>query len=497
MIINVKGNIASSYNSLRKKAILFTIILLICSSTFAQSNLVPNYSFENYIFCPNKMNAFPPPPWYIPTNNNGEYCNACDTSGYLGVPAGIIKGVPNFQYARTGVAYIYLDYRNGPTRTYIQLKLFDSLKAGHYYYAEHFVNVPNPMKYACNNIGMLFTNKAIYADTNISYAPVIPANPQVVNFNNPIIADTLNWIKVSGVFKAQGGEQYLTLGNFKDNAHTNILQIQSNGYGGAGYYIDDVSVIPLDSMQLKADAGRDTTITIGDSAFIGSYTNGIDTIQWLQNGTTVIDTARPGFWVYPTTNTYYVLTQTVNGFTSSDTVYVGVQALPVSMLNFECLMLNERQVKVSWETANEINVDHFNVQRSLDGVTFGTVGMVKAKGAGKYSLTSNPSTPLKMGATYYFRLEVVDRNGALSYSEIKQLRIDNGGLIISPNPTKDFITISGGNVKEVRISDVSGRVLLVGNIKKVDVRGLVSGVYYVEIETLNGEHITKKLIKLP
>ncbi len=460
-------------------------------------NLVPNYSFENYIFCPNKMNAFPPPPWYIPTNNNGEYCNACDTSGYLGVPAGIIKGVPNFQYARTGVAYIYLDYRNGPTRTYIQLKLFDSLKAGHYYYAEHFVNVPNPMKYACNNIGMLFTNKAIYADTNISYAPVIPANPQVVNFNNPIIADTLNWIKVSGVFKAQGGEQYLTLGNFKDNAHTNILQIQSNGYGGAGYYIDDVSVIPLDSMQLKADAGRDTTITIGDSAFIGSYTNGIDTIQWLQNGTTVIDTARPGFWVYPTTNTYYVVTQTVNGFTSSDTVWVTVNPLPVVIKNYELIIDNgiQNTVENVWVTASEINVSHFNVQRSEDGVTFGTVGMVKAKGAGKYSLTPNPS-PLERGVTCYYRLEVVDKNGALSYSEVKELRIENGGLMISPNPAKDFITISGGSIKEVRISDVSGRVLLVGNSKRVDVSGLMSGVYYITIQSIDGRIEVRKFVKM-
>ena len=426
-------------------------------------NLVPNYSFENYIFCPNKMNAFPPPPWYIPTNNNGEYCNACDTSGYLGVPAGIIKGVPNFQYARTGVAYIYLDYRNGPTRTYIQLKLFDSLKAGHYYYAEHFVNVPNPMKYACNNIGMLFTNKAIYADTNISYAPVIPANPQVVNFNNPIIADTLNWIKVSGVFKAQGGEQYLTLGNFKDNAHTNILQIQSNGYGGAGYYIDDVSVIPLDSMQLKADAGRDTTITIGDSAFIGSYTNGIDTIQWLQNGTTVIDTARPGFWVYPTTNTYYVVTQTVNGFTSSDTVWVTVNPLPVVIKNYELIIDNGIQVNAVenvWTTSTEINLSHFNVQRSLNGVTFETVGTVKSKGAGKYSLTPNPSTPLKMGATYYFRLEVVDKNGSKTYSDIRKINI-NEYIKVYPNPTKGNINIELPTTGKwnISISDIEGRVL--------------------------------------
>ena len=497
MIINVKGRIATSYNSLRKKAILFTIILLINNKPIYSQNLVPNYSFENYIFCPNKMNASPPPPWYIPTNNNGEYCNACDTSGYLGVPVGIIKGAPNFQYARTGVAYIYLDYRNGPTRTYIQLKLFDSLKAGHYYYAEHFVNVPNPMKYACNNIGMLFTNKAIYADTNISFAPVIPANPQVVNFNNPIIADTLNWIKVSGVFKAQGGEQYLTLGNFKDNAHTNILQIQSNGYGGAGYYIDDVSVIPLDNMQLKADAGRDTTITIGDSAFIGSYTNGIDTIKWLQNGVTIIDSTRPGFWVYPTSNTYYVVTQTVNGYTSRDTVWVTVQALPVTLLSFNVIASAAKQSEfINWETASEINTSHFNIQRSTNGTSFYTIGTVKAIGASSYSFNNPLTTHDSRFTTLYYRLEIVDNNGSKTYSEIKELSIINYPLSITPNPTKDYITINGVNIKEISMSDASGRVLIMGKEKRVDLRGLAAGIYYITIQTIDGARTVQKLLKM-
>ena len=70
-------------------------------------------------------------------------------------------------------------------------------------------------------------------------------------------------------------------------------------------------------------------------------------------------------------------------------------------------------------------------------------------------------------------------------------------LRISPNPAKDFITISGGNIKEVIISEMSGRVLLKSTDKNIDIRGLVSGVYYVAIETLNGSHVVHKFIKLP
>ena len=492
------------FNSIKQspfRALLLFFILFINNNNIAQTNLVPNYSFENYTTCPSGYNRHLPLPWYLPTTynqNGGEYSNACDTDRFASVPFNYYGG-QNFQYARTGLAYIDLDYINGIIRSYAQIRLSESLKPGHFYYAEHFVNSPNPSRFSCNNIAMLFTDTAVYADTSKSRYPPILATPQVLNYGNPVIADTLNWIKVSAVFKAKGGEQYLTLGNFADNAHTILMPIQTNGANSAGYLIDDVSVYDLDSFRLHADAGRDTVINKGDSAWIGSYTNGIDTIQWLQNGTTVIDTVRPGFWVYPTSNTYYVLTQTVNGYTSRDTVYVTVAPLPVVIKSFKASPTPPKewlkeQVLLSWETASEVNVSYFNVQRSEDGMHFNTVGKVNAKGASTY--TFKDQTPFWGAEGLYYRLQIVDKNGALSYSEIKQLIIDNGQLIISPNPGKDFISISGGSIKEVRISDASGRVLLTSKDKKIDIRSLVSGVYYIAIETINGNHVVQKFIKL-
>jgi len=480
---------------------LIVAFILICSNLNSQVNLVPNYSFEQTNYCPHKNFTPPPVPWYIPTNyglngGGGEYCNACDTiDKSASVPFNYAAG-QSYQYARTGNAYILVDYRNGINRLYVQVKLFDSLKAGHSYYAEHFVNTPNSLGYACNNIGMLFTDSAIYADTINYYYPPILANPQVVNYSNPVVTDTLNWIKVSGVFTAKGGEQYLTLGNFKDNAHTAFVQFQPTGYGGAGYYIDDVSVYELDSFKLKADAGRDTTITVGDSAFIGSYTNGIDTIRWLQNGVTVIDSIRPGFWVYPTTNTYYVVTQTVNAYTSSDTVYVTVAPLPVIIDNYKLIIDNGIQkysITNVWVTSTEINTAYFNVQRSTDGITFFNIGKVIAKGASGYKYIDNTN----LTGVVYYRLEIVDKNGSKTYSEVKELSIINYQLSIAPNPAKDYITVIGSNIKQVIISDVSGRILLKSTEKKIDVRSLVSGTYIVQIETKSGNHVTEKLIKLP
>ena len=61
-------------------------------------------------------------------------------------------------------------------------------------------------------------------------------------------------------------------------------------------------------------------------------------------------------------------------------------------MNYELRIKNgiQNTVENVWETASEVNVSHFNVQRSIDGITFETIGKVNAKGAGKYSLTAPP-----------------------------------------------------------------------------------------------------------
>ncbi|MCX6209915.1 MAG: hypothetical protein NTZ59_10600, partial [Bacteroidetes bacterium] len=317
------------------KVLLGFSICFICNKVQSQHNLVLNPSFEQYTICPTKMNAPPPPPWYLAgTYIPLCYANSCSPDTFRSVPNNYIK-TKNFQYARTGNAYVFADYLY-PGRQYFQTRLTDSLRTNRYYYAEHFVNIPNGLRLSCNNVGMLFTKTAVYVDTVAEKYGVLPANPQIVNYGNPTLGDTVNWVKVSGVFKALGGEQYLTLGNFKQDSNTILKQIQPTGSYSAGYVIDDVSVIPLDSFCLKADAGRDATITIGDSVFIGSYTNGIDTIKWFNSSGQLIDTVQPGFWVKPTSTgtSFYVLQQTVNGCYTSDTIYVNV-VLPLRMMSYE------------------------------------------------------------------------------------------------------------------------------------------------------------------
>ena len=477
-----------------------------------QTNLVPNPSFEVYVNCPTTNKELAPYPWFYPTNISTCYVNTCSSSNLYGVPNNTLGGGQNYQYARTGNAYSGLGFYSkmlnpniGGGRNYIEVKLNDSLISGKFYLGTYYICLANNVKLATNNAGILFSKKAVYVDTLIQKFGILNANPQILSYSNPIIRDTQNWTKVSGVFLAQGGEKFITIGNFGNDGHTFVDSVLSSGLNVSVYSIDDVSVIPLDSFNLKADAGRDSTIHIGDSVFIGSLTNGIDSLKWQNQNTGIaIDSIRPGFWVHPLANTCYVLTQTVNGFTSSDTVCITVQPLPLKFISLTLYPSpTERDLIVAkWTTANEINVSHFNILKSIDGMNFKIIGKVKAnnKSYNEYVFTYNGQLSTVDGSLYY-RVESVDFDGRKQYSETRTLNLKPqtlNSVSIYPNPAKDFVTVECKGAKELLIIDYLGRTVYRSTVYSrpltVNTKEFNKGIYIVKAIMLNGEVKNEKLI---
>ena len=467
-------------------------------------NLVPNPSFEVFnISCSNIIPGIGGAVnWYNPVINSKDsysYTNACSTNPCCGVPYddyGLC-----YQEAHSGVAFISLPLFYKPNskvglRQYLQTVLLNKLIINKCYYIEFYINRMDFYKLVHNNISLLVGDTAVISDSG----KYIHAIPQIQQFGNPIISDSVNWVKIGGVYTAHGGEQYITIGNFADDAHTDTLHLLPTGiFYESGYYIDDVSVIPLDSMQLKADAGRDTMIVKGDSVWIGSRLCGLTNVVWYDAANNVIDTGAPGFWVKPTSNTFYVIEQDVCGQYSRDTVFVSVVPLPVVIMNYELIINNgiQNTVENVWTTSSEVNVSHYNVQRSLDGLLFNTVGKVYAKGASKYSFIDNTN----LNATVYYRLEIVDKNGNISYSEIRTLSITNAPLSITPNPAKDFVTITAKNLQNIRILDNTGRVVvnkegILANAITINISSLAKGLYFVKATDVNGVVRVEKMAVL-
>jgi hypothetical protein len=99
-------------------------------------------------------------------------------------------------------------------------------------------------RYSIKQLGACLTNDSLFDSTAFAITSVVP---QIQN--STFISDTMNWVKVSGSFIANGGEKFLTIGNFQPDSLTDTLVVINNPinyFNAAYYYIDDVS-LTLDS----------------------------------------------------------------------------------------------------------------------------------------------------------------------------------------------------------------------------------------------------------
>jgi len=296
----------------------FYFFCFISHISFSQINLVPNPSFEDTIACPSSPGQINfATSWINPTMASPDYMNSCNTTQF-GVPSNYL-GVQN---AHTGKAYALVGmycYCPGSNnyREYIQVSLNNFLIKDEKYCIEFYVSLMNGkyLEYAVNNIGVYFSTTAV---SSTNYDP-LPYVPQVINPPSNPLTNTGVWTKVSGQYISQGGERYITIGNFNDNATSDTVFIKKGSSLQSGYYIDDVSVIHLD-----ADAGKDTAICKGSSLQLGRATSAGLAYNW-QPATSLSNTSIAQPIATPTVTTTYYLTATLNGgCAKQDTVTVTV-----------------------------------------------------------------------------------------------------------------------------------------------------------------------------
>ena len=179
-------------------------------------------------------------------------------------------------------------------------------------------------------------------------------------------------------------------------------------------------------------------------------------------------------------------TATIQNFCSSD-------VLPVHLLSFNAALQN-KVVNIEWKTTNEINTDHFIVERSGNGTAFSALQKVIAKGSNS-SVENYTTTDLQpLTGTSYYRLQQVDKSGAVTYSNIVAITVlANGTIVISPNPVYNNIRVvmksqTGANTT-FQVSDINGRLLTtqtqrVGegtNTINIPAASLSKGVYLLKV----------------
>jgi hypothetical protein len=324
------------------------VVLLLCfeSMASAQKNYVLNGDFEQYSSCPLSNDDINVAKYWVGIDSQRvgiatcipDYCNTCaDTPNRVTT---VPKSDAYYQWPHSGngmaqiVMFVnYWPY--GRLRDYLQGRLVKRLTPGKSYCVTFYVCLSESSRWAVKEISAYFDNGSIDTASEC-WRPQTRYTPQITN-QGGIISDTMHWTKIEGSFVANGTEQFITIGNFKDNASTTKSSIPANPYSAnyvldtaSGYLTDDVSVVETST---KADAGPDTHVGYGDSVYIGLPPSEAIWNSWTVLGSPAMIGQGPGIWVRPATTTTYVVTQNLCGNITTDTVKVEVWAAGLTSIH--------------------------------------------------------------------------------------------------------------------------------------------------------------------
>lgn len=323
--------------------LLLHIILLIGTlQLHAQINLVPNPSFEDADIC-SGFCAFPFDTIYNEAENESRaphhwvaVCQIPISFSYNGTDPNISTGGLYWQKPRTGGAMVGLvSYVDDPQvggwasghKDNIGVKLTRPMLPGAYYKVVFYVNMGNHYIDIPHNGYNISATTALGAHFSVNklnyvskaYKSLAPIVPQIINPANRYLYDTVGWDKIEGLYKAEGGEEWLTLGDFGNRINDSVVFKDSSKplYPTTTYFIDDVSVTHFDPPLFVTD----TTICRGRS-FLYHKRPDWDSCIWYDGSS---DSSK----VFTQSGVYWV-THFYAGFTATDTIKLTItDSLPV------------------------------------------------------------------------------------------------------------------------------------------------------------------------
>lgn len=169
-------------------------------------------------------------------------------------------------------------------------------------------------------------------------------------------------------------------------------------------------------------------------------------------------------------------------------------------------------IQLGWSSYSEINIEHFDIERSIDGNNFRQIGRINTL-SGQLNSNANYNyldITAQRGINYY-RLAIVDNNGNYTYSKTIMVNVDIKGIsvmIVYPNPfsKRVQIRVNADKAEKVAINIINSNGILMSTqyaqtqigdnnitINKVD--ALPGGVYYIEVVS-STRSLKTKVMKL-
>lgn len=168
--------------------------------------------------------------------------------------------------------------------------------------------------------------------------------------------------------------------------------------------------------------------------------------------------------------------------------------LPVTILDWNAKVINNRDVSLNWKTTDAVNFDHFIIQKSNDAQNFRNIAKVAAQTGSQVQTYTYTEQNVSSSKAWY-RLAMVDKDGSIRYSAIVAVSLQQADAIrIYPTivENKQVYIESSKKINRVMIElvDMNGRVL------KSEQRTLSAGRQPLNLSGLPGSATGSYIIRI-
>lgn len=179
--------------------------------------------------------------------------------------------------------------------------------------------------------------------------------------------------------------------------------------------------------------------------------------------------------------------------------------LPVLWKGFSASLVKENQIQLNWQVY-EMNTEGYYVEQSLDGISWNSLGYVKAKNDPSDLTSYSFATTGTATGNIYFRLRTIDISGRTGFSDVRMVTIQKAGITVSvwPNPATDQVQVmnasnEGTPFNKARLYDLNGKLLSEKNLQpgnnSISLTTLKTGTYVLSLVATTGKTQTQKIIK--
>ena len=281
---------------------------------------------------------------------------------------------------------------------------------------------------------------------------------------------------------SNGGRVYMTGGNFTAGFQLSLPNTNGQfGHDGA------ISFANTSTTAASNEISRLTNL--GSIVVKGAYTNSLRIPvggEYCCNGSWTNQTTGNG-----SINADYSVNPSFPLTKYTNASCYGAVELPVQLLNFDAIKEDHR-VDVSWSTASEINNDYFEVQHSIDGITWKTLSHIEGAGNSNNILYYNTvDYDVKNYDVKYYRLKQVDFDGTQAYSKLRAIHFDASKineLHTYDNGEHIVVDVQQAGIFDVQIFDVNGALVYQTSLNNsmedsvlfVEKHNLTKGLYFVQ-----------------